>query len=364
MIDRNKPLPLYYQVYEVLENKILAGEWGKEETVPTEQQLCQAYRVSRTTVRQAVHRLVEKGLLYIVQGKGTFVADLSLKKMPRGTQSIGIAVYDIDYITKPYFSTIVSGICHQASFHDYHLQFISTNGGLRKNKQGIFFLDKTDKQEIEGVVIIDQIITDEEILKLKSKNFPFVLLDREIAGEKGIRSVIIDNTRAIFKTTEHFIKSGHKRIAFIVGLLCWEGPRRMLKGYRRALEKYGLPYDASLVKEHHDEEAYDVKQFQKLLSMKKRPTAFVAADDIIATQVLRVARNMGFQIPAEVAVIGFNDTVIARNFHPPLSSVKVPLRKIGKMATKMLFKIIAGGVPEQPNVVLKTKLVIRSSSEK
>ena len=73
VINRDVPIPYYYQLEGLLRQQILDGRWQAGQRVPSEKQLCEFYAVSRTTVRQAVSNLVDEGLLYHVKGKGTFV---------------------------------------------------------------------------------------------------------------------------------------------------------------------------------------------------------------------------------------------------------------------------------------------------
>jgi GntR family transcriptional regulator len=73
VINREVPIPYYYQLEGLLRQQIMHGRWQAGQRVPSEKQLCEFYAVSRTTVRQAVNNLVDEGLLYHVKGKGTFV---------------------------------------------------------------------------------------------------------------------------------------------------------------------------------------------------------------------------------------------------------------------------------------------------
>lgn len=74
-IDKNVPIPYYYQLERLLRDDIAKGRWQQGEAILSERRLCEEYGVSRTTVRQAVNRLVQDGLLYHVKGKGTFVKE-------------------------------------------------------------------------------------------------------------------------------------------------------------------------------------------------------------------------------------------------------------------------------------------------
>lgn len=79
-IDRSSKLPLYHQLYEILRGKILHGEWRPGDMIPPEPELIERYEVSRTTVRQVLDMLVNEGLIYRQQGRGTFVAHPTLEQ--------------------------------------------------------------------------------------------------------------------------------------------------------------------------------------------------------------------------------------------------------------------------------------------
>jgi len=79
-LDKHSPLPLYYQLKNLIEDKILAGEYKEGELIPSENQFCQQYKISRTTVRQAIQELVNIGKLVRTQGRGTFVNSARVEK--------------------------------------------------------------------------------------------------------------------------------------------------------------------------------------------------------------------------------------------------------------------------------------------
>src|SRR5690554_4443954 len=79
-LNKDLPIPLYYQVQEILEEKISTGEWEEGHRLPTEKELARYYNVSTITVKRAVHELVNKGILYRIRGKGTFVSSNSKEK--------------------------------------------------------------------------------------------------------------------------------------------------------------------------------------------------------------------------------------------------------------------------------------------
>lgn len=81
MLDKNHPLPLYHQLKQTLRERIEQGEWKPGQRIPSERELCETYRVSRMTVRQAVTELVNENLLWRDQGRGTFVSKPKIQKL-------------------------------------------------------------------------------------------------------------------------------------------------------------------------------------------------------------------------------------------------------------------------------------------
>jgi GntR family transcriptional regulator len=79
-LNRNYPLPMYYQLKELLREKIVAGEWQTGDMIPSERELSERYDISRMTARQALKELTTEGLLYRVQGRGTFVAEPKIEQ--------------------------------------------------------------------------------------------------------------------------------------------------------------------------------------------------------------------------------------------------------------------------------------------
>lgn len=79
-VNKDLPMPLYYQVQKILEEKILSDDWKEGTQIPTEKELAQYYNVSNITIKRAIHELVSKGLIYRIRGKGTFVASTAEKR--------------------------------------------------------------------------------------------------------------------------------------------------------------------------------------------------------------------------------------------------------------------------------------------
>lgn len=274
--------------------------------------------------------------------------------------TVGLALYSFDYIKLGYFAAIISGMEQVLGLKDYNLQVCITDKQPIKERQNLYFMKKVRSLCVDGLIIVDQSIEDKEILELKNMGVPFVLVDREIPGE-DLNCVLVDNTTGIFKATEHFIKSGHKRIGLVLETLKFYKDREMLKGYKIALDRYGLDYDENLLKETKSPlEAGKV--VDSLLELSSPPTALLFTADKVAIHSYKTIKDRGLRIPEDIALIGYDDEEFDTIMEPPLSSVHVPLSELGEIATDMLLGIIEGELVEPRRKILSPMLIIRGSS--
>jgi len=277
------------------------------------------------------------------------------------TQSISVAVYDIDYITDLYFSTIFSGISHMVGVYDYNLHFTITNKKAKGGRKNLFFMRKVLERRVDGVIIIDQAISDGDILELKEINIPFVLIDRDIPGQ-NIYCVLTDNRKGIFEATKHLIKSGHRRIAFVTEPLKFYKIKEMLEGYKTALANHGIQYDRTLVRESVGAEKVTKNSIEELLNLSPKITAIISSSDKIALQILKIIKSLGLKIPEDIALVGYNDEPTIAYTEPHLTTVKVPLQKMGELAGEILLNLINGKEIKNNRVILAPQLIVRESS--
>ena len=137
--------------------------------------------------------------------------------------------------------------------------------------------------------------------------------------------------------------------------------KERLQGYRDALAEAGLPVDPALIQmgNFHVEGGYTA--VQALLKLPNRVTAIFAANDLMAIGALRGIAARGLRVPEDVAVVGFDDIALAMYTEPPLTTVKQPIREIGKLATELIMARVNGERKEPQSRRLKTSLIVRES---
>jgi LacI family transcriptional regulator len=163
--------------------------------------------------------------------------------------------------------------------------------------------------------------------------------------------------------TRHLAARGHRRIAHLLGDLRFATARARLDGYRRALSEAGIAVDDRLIRETAWNMAEAVAETLRLLNLPDPPTAIFAASDDLAIGALEALRAAGRSIPADIAIIGFDDIPLAQDMTPPLTTVRIPLAEIGRRAAELLLAPAReeAGSGARP-VVLPVELIRRGSA--
>jgi LacI family transcriptional regulator len=171
----------------------------------------------------------------------------------------------------------------------------------------------------------------------------------------------VDNKAGAYQAVTHLIGLGHQRIGFISNApLSYSGAIERFVGYQQALTEHDLPLDDSLIGVAEFLPETGQAAMEQLLDLPIQPTALFAASDVVAIGAMAAVYGRGMHVPADVAVVGFDDIFLASHAHPPLTTVHVPAYGLGWTAAEVLVSIIEGE-EEVSSVTLETELVIRES---
>jgi DNA-binding LacI/PurR family transcriptional regulator len=183
----------------------------------------------------------------------------------------------------------------------------------------------------------------------------------KIIGDQ-MSCVDADNVGGAQAAVAHLLAQGCQRVAAIAGPQDMGVGVARLTGYRRALQVAGLPVDESRVGYGDFSEASGASAMRTLLDRHPNLDAVFAASDLMAVGAMRVLREYGRRVPADVSVVGFEDSVLARQTDPALTTVHQPVEAMGREMARLLVAHIRGNIVPSPLVVLDTHLVIRSSA--
>ncbi|MEU9089982.1 LacI family DNA-binding transcriptional regulator [Streptomyces sp. NPDC048428] len=275
------------------------------------------------------------------------------------TDAIALVVPESEsrFFTEPYFSDIVRGV--GAALADTEMQLLLTLVGSDRERRRL--AQYLTAHRVDGVLLVSVHADDPLPDLLEQLGMPAVMNGRRSATEP-LPSVDSDNFEGARCAVEHLVSRGRRSIATITGRLDVYAAQRRLDGYRRALADAGLEPDERLIAPADFSEEGGVRAMRELLARRPDVDAVFAASDLMAAGARQVLREAGRRIPDDVALVGFDDSSVARHMDPALTSVRQPIEEMGREMTRVLLAEIAGENTERPQIVLPTELVVRDSS--
>ncbi|MCC2309516.1 LacI family DNA-binding transcriptional regulator [Cellulomonas chengniuliangii] len=270
----------------------------------------------------------------------------------------------IDVLDSPYISNVLQGILDAATAsHTNLLVRLAPDRAVRATRAAARAW--VAEQQEAGVVGIIGLTLGEPTAVLRAATevgVPFVMVDPVDLDDPTVVSIGSTNWAGGRTATEHLLALGHRRIGWIGGPQTSAAARERLHGYRAAMGSAGVEPDPELVRGDWFSVESGLAHGRELLTLPHPPTAIVAGDDEIAVGVLEAARQLGVAVPAQLSVVGFDDTPQAMWTTPRLTSVHQPLAGMGRMAVETVLAMAAGVEPASRHVELATSLTVRDST--
>ncbi len=214
----------------------------------------------------------------------------------------------------------------------------------------------------DAIVMTGHMHSDETNTLLRRAGVPIV--EMWSLNDKPLDTCVgISNFDAARSMTEFMLDKGHRRIAFIGGLLKNnDRTQSRLEGYRAALEAAGLDYDPDLVREVPFEFEHGSLAMRELLAARQKPDAVFAASDILALGALLECNQQGLSVPGDIAVAGFDDERLASLIKPSLTTIGVPRQAIGEKVASVVLSALRGAPVDQRIFDMGFTLVERESA--
>ncbi|MFK8911987.1 LacI family DNA-binding transcriptional regulator [Streptomyces sp. YS-3] len=275
------------------------------------------------------------------------------------TDAIALVVPETEtrFFAEPYFSEVVRGVGQALAETDMQL-LLTLVGSERERRRLAQYLTG---QRVDGVLLVGVHADDPLPELLEQLDMP-VVISGPRSEEEPLASVDSDNFGGARAAVAHLLARGRRRIATITGPLDVYGARCRLDGYRAALAGAGLPPEPGLIGPSDFTEEGGREAMALLLDREPGLDAVFAASDVMAAGARQILRERGRRVPEDVALIGFDDSAIARHMEPPLTSVRQPIEEMGRAMTDLLLTQIAAGERAGTQLVLPTELVVRSSA--
>ncbi len=281
---------------------------------------------------------------------------LAMGLLRQETRMIGVIVPDL---VTHFYSSIISGIEDYAKSRGYFILLASSNESMEKEIESVSNLLKA---RVDGMIVCLSKETNrfDHFLQLIEDEIPLVFFDR-VCLEEVVPCVVADNKESVNRIISHFHEGGYKRIAFISGPEHLNISRDRIEGYHSGLEKCGLKFDPTLLRQCNMQPDEAIQITGDLLALPEPPDAIFGINDMVIFAVMKELRKRGIKVPEEVGLVGFADEFHATFSSPELTSIMHPTWEIGIKAAELFFK-----KRDDPAfaeiVVMQTKLVVRESS--
>ncbi|MGZ5253659.1 MAG: LacI family DNA-binding transcriptional regulator [Flavitalea sp.] len=286
----------------------------------------------------------------------------SLKKGRSNT--LGVVVSNID---NNFLSQVINGIESVAQDRNYSVIITQSKESVTREIQHI---ENLSSRSIDGFIIsVSSETSDSSIFRTLSENgFPIVFVDRTM-NDIVAHKVIANNFAGAYQATQYLIECGYRRIAHLTSSEHLSITRERFSGYETALLEAGIIVDPALVKYcgHGGMFKEEIENsIDELFALQNKPDALLTASDRLSNSAIGILRNKGLEIPNDVALIGFTNSVNADIFNPSLSSVVQPAMEMGKKATELLIAQIESKRPvcEFEQIIMDTQLILRDSSQR
>jgi LacI family transcriptional regulator len=214
--------------------------------------------------------------------------------------------------------------------------------------------------QVDGFVLLARSLPARDV-KTLSRTVPIVVLAKR-SGNSGADYVGADNRGGMRELVSHLVRVHRfSRLAFVSGPAHSPDSQERFAGFRTALRAHGLPDPGHVSAEGGFTAAGGARAVRTLLARRRRPQAMVFANDEMAAGGLAVLRAAGLQVPSDIAVTGFDDIALARHLHPPLTTIRQPMRDLGQEAVLLLHRRLTKPSSRRVSLTLPTKLVVRRS---
>jgi DNA-binding LacI/PurR family transcriptional regulator len=379
----NRRIPLYVSIYRHYKTRILSGELAPGIRLPTEKEISARFTVSRITASRALKELEVERYIRRIKGSGSYVTEKEWRgEAVKAGKNTGLdgGLKFISLILpfhEDFSSQYLHGIEDTARKKGY---FVTLHNTLEDSDHEAGILEDVRSRGAAGLIIYPA--SDTANLHMYSslliENYPFVVIDREIAGlETSL--VCADNRRGFEEITSHLIEQGHRRIVFVgTTVTAISSEQERYQGFCRAHINHGVPllkknlYSfkdiTAMPEDYRSGLPFEMKAAHILLDNLEalppgeRPTALAAVNDLAARCLMEAAMERHMAIPEKYSLTGFDNLPYAAHLRVPLATVELPAYEIGRKAAEVLFRKLENPGHRPEKHTIPPRLIPRRSA--
>lgn len=273
------------------------------------------------------------------------------------TQTIGLIIADI---SNPFFANIARIVEDEAKKNGYTVIIGSSDEDAGKSWD---LLQVLLNRQVDGFIIVSSENTEEQIQYLKSRNVPFVLLDRyfpEIATDY----VALNNYKAAYEAGSHLIRGGYRRIGLIAYRSNLFHMRERIRGYQAALRDNDVRFQPRWLAEVEFSRIDPELRagLDAMLTPDRTVDALIFATYRLAISGLKYIHKRGLKVPNDLAIVSFGQAEAFDLYYCPITYLEQPMEELGKTAVELLIRKLHNPANEIRQVLMEASLIARSSS--
>lgn len=351
----------YEEIADWISLEVEQGRLKAGSRIYSENELVSIFGVSRQTARHAVTVLEQQGIVRRIRGSGTYVNGAESTEIAKRNKTMRIAVMTT-YVDEYIFPSMLKEMEGRLSRAGYSLQIAFTNNTVEKERMILKGFLK--------VGAVDGIITETTKSGLPNpnldiyrailqKNIPVLFLNSSYPGLDAVH-VCLDDYQAGKMVTEHLLQCGHRRIAGIFKSDDGQGHKRYA-GYVDALMEREIKVKGERIAWIDTCELKEMKEeAARYLRRLKGCTACVCYNDEVANQLVGICKEEGIRIPADLSIVGIDNSDLAGRCEIPLTSAQNPVKELAGLAASKMLGMLEG-IRGEESVELKPEMIIRNS---
>lgn len=258
------------------------------------------------------------------------------------------------------FSKIIEGVEYQAKNRDFQLMITYADEKSLQDE-----LVRIHEIKADGILLLATEMKERQLDEFLELEIPLVVIDNYIE-KKGCDCVTINNEMGVYEAVSYLAALGHKRIGYLHIVQNANNFKERYYGFLSAIEKLGIPLDRKFILQFDTNggDSLPGELTRRLAELKDMPTAFFADNDITAICAIQSLKKLGYKIPEDISVIGFDNMPLSELLEPPLTTIQAQKRKMGTAAVNLLVDKMEEEAAGNLKMEVSTSLIVRQSARR
>ena len=354
----------YKDILELLRSEILSGKYSLSRKLPSSVALSRRFKTTRFTIRQALDSLRHEGLIVAQRGSGTFVSKQGRSRI------VGLVIPGISYSSE-FFQPIVASLIRIAHENDYTIlmEGVWSLNSSDNTQEAVEVAARLIRRRVAGVIYQpleysenSEAINRRVLAAFSKAGIPVVLLDGDIVRwpERSEYDLVsIDNIAAGETLAAHLIENGARNICFLMRKNWVQNVMNRAHGVKSVILAKGLIWNQSSVVLA---DPVDVDEVSKIMRRRPRPDAFVCENDVLAAGLKLSLERIGYKVPGNIMVAGFDDVQVARLATPGITTIRQPCDALAHASFERLLKRMSVSVFDPVHIVCPFMFIQRGTT--